>query len=82
MTSIGDGEAGEFEMSKAAVRPYLVSKDAEGRFRVTIRRTRFNSQNYPLVTATLIEESFATATAARNYLRAEYDVVATDIATS
>lgn len=68
-------------MSKVAVRPYLVSKDAEGRFRVTIRRTRFNSQNYPLVTATMVDESFATATAARTYIRAEYDAAATDIAT-
>lgn len=68
-------------MSKVAVRPYLVSKDADGRFRVTIRKTRFNSQNFPLVTSTMIEESFATATAARTYIRAEYNVVATDIAT-
>jgi hypothetical protein len=68
-------------MPKAAIRPYLVSKDSEGRFRVTVRRTRFNSQNYPLVTSTIIEESFATATAARKYIREEYEVVAADIAT-
>ena len=59
-------------MPKAAIRPYLVSKDSEGRFRVTVRRTRFNSQNYPLVTSTIIEESFATAMAARKYIREEY----------
>jgi len=68
-------------MPKAAIRPYLVSKDSEGRFRVTVRRTRFNSQNYPLVTSTIIEESFATATAARKYIREEYEVAAEDIAT-
>jgi hypothetical protein len=68
-------------MSKVAVRPYLVSKNADGRFSVTIRSTRFNSQNYPLVTSTVVEETFATATAARNYIRAEYNVLAADIAT-
>ena len=68
-------------MPKTAVRPYLVSKDSEGRFRVTIRRTRYNSQNYPLVTSTMVDESFDTATAAKKYIRAEYDVVAADIAT-
>jgi len=68
-------------MPKAAISPYLVSKDSEGRFRVTVRRTRFNSQNYPLVTSTIIEESFATATAARKYIREEYEVAAEDIAT-
>jgi hypothetical protein len=69
-------------MSKVAVRPYLVTKDSEGRFRVTIRRTRYNSQNYPLVTATMVDESFATATAAKAHIKAEYDAVPTDIATS
>jgi hypothetical protein len=69
-------------MSKIPVRPYLVSKDSDGRFRVTVRTTRFNSQNYPLVTSILIEEIFATATAAKNYIRSEYAAVAADIATT
>jgi len=71
----------ENTMSKIPVRPYLVSKDSDGRFRVTVRRTRFNSQNYPLVTSILIEESFPTATAARKYIRQEYEVAAEDIGT-
>ena len=69
-------------MSKIPVRPYLVSKDSDGRFRVTVRTTRFNSQNYPLVTSILIEEIFATATASKNYIRSEYAAVAADIATT
>jgi hypothetical protein len=69
-------------MSKVALRPFLVSKDSDGSFRVTVRTTRFNSQNYPLVTATMLDQSFVTATAARTYIRAEYDAGATDIATS
>ena len=59
-------------MSRIPVRPYLIAKDEEGLFRITIRETRFNSQNYPLVTATLQAESFPTATAARNHAKATY----------
>ena len=69
-------------MSKVAVRPYLVSKDADGRFRVTVRTTRYNSQNYPLVTSIMLDDSFFTATAAKTYIRAEYGAVAADIATA
>jgi hypothetical protein len=56
-------------MSRAAVRPYLVAKDAEGDFRVTVRTTRFNSVGYPLVTSTMVDQTFRTATAARAYVR-------------
>ena len=68
-------------MSRVATRPYLVAKDEAGRFRVTVRSTRLNSQGYPLVTSTLLDETFATATAARSFVRAEYRGEAADIAT-
>lgn len=68
-------------MSRIAVRPYLVAKDAEGHFRVTVRSTRFNSQGYPLVTSTMLDGGFPTATSARTYLRDTYQAQATDIAT-
>ena len=57
-------------MSREPVRPYLIRKDEDGQYRLTVRETRFNSQGYPLVTATLQTESFATATAARNHAKA------------
>ena len=41
----------------------------QGQFRLTVRVTRYNSQNYPLVTATLQDEIFKTATAARAFAR-------------
>jgi len=69
-------------MPKMAIRPYLVSKRSDGQFSVTVRRTRFNSQNYPIVTSTIIDETFPTGTAAKAYVRAEYDAVAADIATN
>jgi len=48
---------------------------------VTVRTTRFNSQGYPLVTATMLDGGFPTATSARTYLRDTYQAQATDIAT-
>lgn len=56
-------------MSRTAVAPYLINKDEEGHYRITIRETRYNSQGYPLVTATLQDETFKTATAARAHAR-------------
>jgi len=59
-------------MSRIPVRPYLIAKDEEGHFRITVRETRYNSQGYPLVTATLQDETFATATAARAHARERF----------
>ncbi len=59
-------------MSKVQLRPFLIAKDDEGRFRITIRETRYNSQNYPIVTATLQDESFPTATAARAHAKSAF----------
>lgn len=59
-------------MSRIPVRPYLIQKDEEGAFRLTVRTTRFNGQGYPLVTAALQEQAFRTATEARKYAREEF----------
>ena len=56
-------------MSRIPVRPFLIAKDEEGNVRLTIRETRFNSQGYPLITETRLEESFKTATAARAHAK-------------
>ena len=58
-------------MSRAPVAPFLISKDEEGKFRITVRTTRFNSQNYPLLTSSLQPELFKTAMAARAYAKQE-----------
>ena len=68
-------------MTKTAVRPYLIVKDEDGAFRLTIRETRFNSQHYPLVTSTLHADKFKTATAARAFVRDQFGAVAGDVAT-
>lgn len=59
-------------MSRAPVKPYLIARDEEGAFRLTVRETRFNSQGYPLVTSTPVEESFKTATAARAHAKEHF----------
>ena len=58
-------------MSRTPVAPFLINKDQEGNFRITIRNTRFNSQNYPLVTSNLQPELFKSAMAARAHAKAE-----------
>lgn len=68
-------------MSRVPVRPFLVAKADDGRFRLTVRDTRYNSQNYPIVTSTLHAESFATATAAKAYARDHFGAEAGQFAT-
>ena len=59
-------------MSITPVRPFLIAKDAEGIVHLTIRETRYNSQNYPLVTSTRHADTFKTATAARAYAKEHF----------
>lgn len=59
-------------MSRVPVRPFLIAKNEEGEFRLTVRETRYNSQGYPLVSSTEVEESFPTATAARKHAKEHY----------
>ena len=68
-------------MSRVAVKPYLVAKDADGKFRITVRTTRLNSQGYPLVSSALLDDVFPTATLARAHLKEQYRAETTDIAT-
>lgn len=56
-------------MANAALRPFLINKDPEGNFRLTLRTTRYNSQGYPLVDVALQEQLFKTATEAKNFAR-------------
>jgi hypothetical protein len=53
-------------------KPFLIECEAEGEFRLTVRETRYNSQNYPIVTATPVAESFKSAAAARSYAKANF----------
>ena len=68
-------------MSRIPVRPFLVTKDEEGAFRIIVRTTRYNSQGYPLVSAEQLADTFKTQTAARAFVRQEYRAESGDIAT-
>ena len=59
-------------MSRVPVRPFLICKDEDGRVRLTVRETRYNSQNYPLISSVLQTETFATATAARAHAKMHF----------
>ena len=59
-------------MSRIPVRPYLLTQDDDGQYHITLRETRYNSQGYPLVTATVQEGAFKTATAARAHAKAHF----------
>jgi hypothetical protein len=60
-------------MSRTPVRPFLIAREEEGGpFRLTVRETRYNSQGYPLITETLVEETFKTATQARAHAKEHY----------
>lgn len=54
-------------MSEKPVKPFLIARDDDGQVRLTVREVRRNSQDYPWVLSTLVEESFATTGAARAY---------------
>ena len=69
-------------MSRTPVRPYLISKDEEGAVRLTVRDTRYNSQGYPLVSSTQLEERFTTVKAARAHAREQFGAESTQFATA
>ena len=59
-------------MSREIPRPFLIAKDEEGAFRLTLRETRYNSQGYPLTDVTPVEGTFKSAAAARAHAKEHY----------
>ena len=59
-------------MSREIPKPFLIRKREDGRFGLTVRAVRYNSQNYPLITATEVDETFQSATAARAHAKEFY----------
>jgi hypothetical protein len=68
-------------MSRTPIKPFLLTKDEEGRFTLTVRETRYNGQGYPLVTSTAVAETFKSANAARAHAKAHYGAIAGEFAT-
>lgn len=68
-------------MSREKIQPFLINKDEDGNFRLTVRDVRYNSQGYPIVTSTMQDELFKTATAARTHARVHFRAEAGQFAT-
>ena len=60
---------------RAKPKPFLIERDGEDGYRLTVRETRYNSQNYPIVTATRVDQAFASAAAARAFAKAQFGAV-------
>ncbi len=63
-------------MSDEAHRPFLIQRQHDGTFRLTVRDIRYNSQGYPIVTGVLQDECFRTAAAAKNWARDNFNAKA------
>jgi hypothetical protein len=60
------------DSARAPVKPFLIQTDEDGCVRLTVRTTRFNSWNYPIVSSSLVDETFATAAAARAHAKQHF----------
>ena len=54
-------------MTTTPIKPFLIAADEHGQVRLTLRETRYNSQGYPWVFRTSVEQSFGSVAAARKY---------------
>jgi hypothetical protein len=54
------------------VKPFLLETSEDGRVRLTVRNTHYNRWNYPIVTATIVDETFASASAARAHAKEHF----------
>lgn len=68
-------------MNDEATRPFLIQRQNDGTFRLTVRDIRYNSQGYPLVSGTMQDEIFATSAAAKSFARSNFDAKAGQYAT-
>jgi hypothetical protein len=69
----------DHDRSKA--RPFLLEQIEDGDWRLTLQETKFNGQNYPIVTTSAIDMSFPTAAKARAYAKENFGAKAGEFAT-
>jgi hypothetical protein len=68
-------------MADSKLRPFLIQKNEDGVFRLTVRTVRFNSRGYPLIDTALQEELFKTAASAKDFARANFSAQPGEYAT-
>lgn len=64
--------SGQPDRDRTSVRPFLIERGDDGAFRLLRRETRYNSQNYPIVTAMAVGDAFKSAAAARAFAKSEF----------
>ena len=67
--------SGTPDHDRSKVKPFLIDKEQEGSYRLVVRETRYNSQNYPIVTSTTVDASFKSTAAARAYASEHFGAV-------
>lgn len=67
-------------MSNDVIRPFLIAKDETGAYRLTVRDVHYNSQDYPVVTSHLQDESFTTMGAAKAFAKEKFNAKAGEYA--
>ena len=70
------------DVSRTPVKPFLLQRDDDGHVRLTVRTTRYNSQNYPVVSSSVVGETFASAAAARAYAKEHFGAQPGEFATT
>ena len=60
------------DRDRAFPKPFLIESDGDGAYRLVLRVGHYNSQNYPVVTKTVVEERFATTGEARAFARDQF----------
>ena len=73
--------SGVADHDRSKVRPFLIERDEADGYRLVVRETRYNSNNYPIVTATPVGESFSSPAAARAYAKANLGAQTGEFAT-
>lgn len=68
-------------MSDPASKPFLIQKNEEGKYRLTVRDTHYNSRGYPIVKSSMQDEVFDTQAAAKAFARENFRAVAGQYAT-
>ena len=69
------------DMSREPVKPFLIQTADDGRVRLTVRTTRYNSWNYPIVSSSVVDETFATAADARAHAKENFGAQPGEFAT-
>lgn len=67
--------------SDKALKPFLIVTDPEGRVHLTVRTTRYNRWNYPIVSSAVVDQTFASAAAARAHAKEHFGAEAGQFAT-